>query len=228
MLYSVDGFHWGKFPDSTLALTPLDIQNLIPGSQIMVHEPYGCMGETPFIAIPEHSGAANVIPRRILIPSVEDATITPAPGIHYVPSGKDYVFKIFPTGPNAGKKPEVTTNRRLVFEGENISCRANEDGVWTVTIHAVREPLDLDITFTDAETKSTTAEGLAALEANRVWGADGALYITSSTAGNAGIFGLSGTLLKTVAYSPGTTATPLPAGFYIASLDHGIYKIILR
>jgi hypothetical protein len=229
LMYSIDGFHWGAFPGTTLALTPLDIQNLIPGSKILVSEPFGCNQPVPFIDVPEQSGVANIISRMVFIPPVEDATIIPGPGIHYVPSGKNYVFKIQPTGSNIGLKPEVTTDRRLFIpDEESISYQTNEDGVWTVTIYAVREPLNLDITFTDAAGTKSTATGPAVPEGSRVWGADGTLYITSTTAGNAGIYGAAGALVKTVAYAPGTTATPLSAGFYIASLNHGNYKVIVK
>ncbi|MDR1336426.1 MAG: hypothetical protein LBK22_06325, partial [Tannerella sp.] len=143
-------------------------------------------------------------------------------------SGKDYIFKIIPTGPNAGLKPEVTTERHRFIPDENsIDYKSDEDGVWKVTIRAVREPLNLDISFVSTDTESAT--GNAAVEGNRAWGADGAVYITSATAGSAGIYGSAGTLMKTVAYPPGTTATPLPAGFYIVSLNSsGNYKVAVR
>jgi hypothetical protein len=227
--YSIDGIRWTPFPGTTASLTPLEIQNLIPGSRIMVREPYGCMNEVPFIAVPEQSRVAGVISRQVFIPPVEHATIIPSPGIHYVVSGKNYVFKILPTGPNAGLRPEVTTGRSFVSDEESISYRVDEDGLWTVTLYAVREPLSLDIAFTDMDTESAATAG-AFIEGggSRVWGADGTVYIASATAGTASIYGSAGALVKTVAYPSGTTATPLPAGFYIASLDRGNYKIIVK
>jgi hypothetical protein len=222
--YSVDRAHWNPFPGVTASLTPLDIQNLIPGSQIWIREPYGCM-EVPAITVPDPNQGGRIT-RQVYIPSVADATLIPSPGIHYVESGKNYIFKIIPTGGNAGLTPQVRTNRHFIADEQGVSCQESDAGVWIATLYAVQEPVNLEITFVGAETKSVTS--VAPVEGQQVWGSAGSVCITSATAGEARIYGGAGALVKTVSYAPGTTATPLSPGFYIASLEHGAYKVIVK
>jgi hypothetical protein len=233
--YSIDGFHWTDFPGTTASLTDLEMQNLIPGSQILVRERYIACGlySNSFIDVPEHQGVlGGVISRPVYIGPVENATVIPSTSgsgmMHYVPSGKNFVFKIQPTGPNAGLKPTVTTEEtRYLPEGvEGITLSENEPGVWTVTILGVQQSLNVNISF-GVETESAT--GTAAVEGSNVWGADAAVYISSATAGSAGVYSTAGALLKTVAYPAGTTAVSLPAGFYFVSLNGGDnYKVAVK
>ncbi|MDR2139372.1 MAG: hypothetical protein LBP50_07480 [Tannerella sp.] len=234
-LYSIDGYNWKPFPyNGTLKLTPLEIQNLIPGSSILLKEPYGCQEINSSFGVPEKSGLlGGIVQREVYIAKSEsaDAVIVPGTGTHYVPSGKNYVFKIIPTGENAGKAPEVITGRILPNE-EMTDVSYEEDkaeGVWTVTIHGVTENLNLDVTFPEVDTQAGGSTGNAAVEGSKVWGAAGAAYVTSDAAESINIYSAAGTLVKTVVTPAGTTAIPLPAGFYILSKGGSDnYKVIVK
>jgi hypothetical protein len=228
--YSIDGWNWKPFgAGNTHVLTPLEIQNLIPGSSILFREPYGCIDAAPWLDVPEPQVLGGLISRSIFIDPADEhgATIVPRAGIHFVESGKKFAFKVFPTGANAGKKPIVTTDRKLLPDAEGgIEVKDNQDGSWTFTLIAVQEPVNVFITY-DPEPASAT--GNATVEDGQVWGAEGVAYITSATAGSVSIYSATGALVKTVAYAAGTTAIPLPSGFYIVSKGDGEnYKVIVK
>jgi hypothetical protein len=233
LLYSIDGVNWKRFGSgNTLVLSPLEIQNLIPGSRILLLEPNGCGNYImPTFGVPESQVQGGIISRSIFIDPAEGegAKIIPGTGIHYVESGKKFAFKIFPTGPNAGKTPIVTTDRKLpIPEGaKDIETLPNEDGSWTTTIYGVQETLNVSITYESVDLEGGST-GNAAVEGSKVWGAEGVVYITSATAGSASIYSAAGTLVKTAAYTAGTTAIPLPTGFYIISASNGKYKVVVK
>jgi hypothetical protein len=213
----------------TIKLSALDIQNLIPGATIQVREPhYYNDGRKTFATyeVPEEPTVVGIPQRPIYIGEVKGATIIPSAGsTHFVPSGKNYVFKVIPTGENADLKPIVTTDRKFIPDEEGITYKVDEDGIWTITLIAVQEPVNLSISF--PTTDSST--GNAAVDGNQVWGAAGAAYISSATAGSAKIYGAAGALVKTVTYSAGTTSIPLPAGFYIISKGgNDNYKVVVK
>jgi hypothetical protein len=175
--------------------------------------------------VPEHSSVSKAPQREVFIGEVKGATIIPGTGIHYVPSGKNYVFKVIPTGENAGLEPTVRTDREFISDEEGITYKEDGDGIWTVTLLGVQEAVNVNISFPD--TKSGT--GNAAVDGNQVWGAAGAAYITSAAAGSARIYGAAGAPVKTVAYPAGTTSVPLPAGFYIISKGGSEnYKVVVK
>jgi hypothetical protein len=212
-----------------IKLTAAEIQNLIPGSAILVREPNGCNGKDVLATYEVPQSTFNGTPRPVYLPKVAGATLIPGEGmIHYVPSGKSFSFKIYATGDNAGLKPEVTTEERNIPlpEGEEgITYKQEGEDIWVVTIHGIQEALSVNISF--PTTQSST--GNAAVNGNQVWGAEGAAYITSATAGSAGIYSSTGALVKTVAYPAGTTTVPLPAGFYIISQGgSNNYKVIVK
>ncbi|MDR1674847.1 MAG: hypothetical protein LBR86_00010 [Tannerella sp.] len=219
----------GYTGSQTIALTPLDIQNLIPGSTIQFNEPHGCGAIMPVFGVPEvPEPLGGIIQRPIYIDkSVEaHATIIPGTGIHYVPSGKNFVFKVIPKEADADAKVTVTTDRKILPpEGEeDITYKIDDEGIWTVTIRGIQEALNVNISFA----APNSATGTAVVEGDQVWGTAGAAYITSATAGSVRIYGGTGALVKTVTYSSGTTAIPLPAGFYILSKGGSNYKVIVK
>ncbi|MDR2042627.1 MAG: hypothetical protein LBP98_09990 [Tannerella sp.] len=226
----VDDEH--KAGSKTVKLSAVDIQNLIPGSAILVREPNGCKGEKEVIAtyaVPEESSTSSgsIKQRAIYLPKVAGAKLIPGEGTHFVPTGKSFSFKVIPTGDNVGLKPEVTTAEEFVDpEGNDlITYKQESEGIWVVTLHGVQKALNVNISF-PTEQSST---GNAAVDGNQVWGAEGAAYITSATAGSAGIYSSTGALVKTVTYPAGTTTVPLPAGFYIIAQGGGNnYKVIVK
>ncbi|MDR2041925.1 MAG: hypothetical protein LBP98_06350 [Tannerella sp.] len=228
--YSGAAGHWRKVGgDKTITLKDLEVQNLIPGSTIVLQEPHGCKtGNLATFVVPEESSTSTVPSRPVYLPKVAGATLIPGEGTHFVPSGKSFSFQILPKGDNAGLKPEVTTGERNIPlpEGEEgITYKQIGEDVWEVTILGVQEAINVNVSF--PTTQSST--GNAAVDGNRVWGAEGAAYITSATAGSAGIYSSTGALVKTVAYPAGTTTVPLPAGFYIISQGgSNNYKVIVK
>ncbi|MDR2041342.1 MAG: hypothetical protein LBP98_03375 [Tannerella sp.] len=178
--------------------------------------------------VPEQSSTSTVPSRPVYLPKVAGATLIPGEGTHFVPSGKSFSFQILPKGDNAGLKPEVTTGERNIPlpEGEEgITYKQIGEDIWEVTILGVQEAINVNVSF--PTTQSST--GNAAVDGNRVWGAEGAAYITSATAGSAGIYSSTGALVKTITYPAGTTTVPLPAGFYIISQGGGNnYKVIVK
>ncbi|MDR2138019.1 MAG: hypothetical protein LBP50_00470 [Tannerella sp.] len=232
--YSFDGVHWKAFGKTAKkVLTLLEIQNLIPGSQIFFREPYGCAGNIyAVLGVPEQPELiGGIVQREVYIAKSEstDAVIIPGTGLHYVPSTKNYVFKIIPTGENVGKTPEVITGRILPNEEMRDVSYEFEDGVWTVTVYGVQENLNLDVTFPEVDTQAGGSTGNASVEGSQVWGAAGVAYVTSATAESVSVYSAAGTLVKTVVTPAGTTAIPLPAGFYILSKGGSEnYKVIVK
>ncbi|MDR1102445.1 MAG: hypothetical protein LBL42_01690 [Tannerella sp.] len=212
----------------TLALSELEIQSLIPGSRIQLWEPEGCNSAILF-GVPEVQ-ESGIISRPIYTAQSESnkGLIVPGTGIHYVESGKNYVFKLYPKEENLGKQLIVATDRKFIKDDEGgVVSKQDEDGVWTVTLVAVQEPVNLALSFLE-ETESS-ATGAAAVEDGSVRGADGAAYISSAAAGSDAIYSTAGALVKTVACTAGTTSIPLPAGFYIISLSNGEnYKVAVK
>jgi hypothetical protein len=224
--YRWDHSRWEQSDDKqTIKLTPVQIQNMIPGTKILVREPYSCKSAYSVLGVPSNHVPTN-INRQILIPKTADALINPGSGLHAVTSRGDFTFQIRPTGANEGLTPVVTSFPKVAED--RILVKEGEDGVWTVTLVYVQHDYDLDITFKDAGLES--AAGNAAVEGDsKVWSAGGTLYIAASASGNARIYSGTGALVKTVACTAGTAGIPLPSGFYIVSLSAGgNYKVAVK
>ena len=73
------------------------------------------------------------------MPEVSGLVSSYAPGIHYVNSGSDLIFRVMPTGANAGKVPVVETGRKSIPDKQGVRVVSNGDGTYTVTIYRVRE-----------------------------------------------------------------------------------------
>ncbi|MDR1780408.1 MAG: hypothetical protein LBR50_06735, partial [Tannerella sp.] len=69
----------------------------------------------------------------------------------------------------------------------------------------------------------------APVVADKVWVDDNGVIITSSVAGKADIYSVSGLLIGSLPLSPGATITKqLPKGFYIVSANGKAYKIVVK
>ncbi|MDR1116205.1 MAG: T9SS type A sorting domain-containing protein, partial [Tannerella sp.] len=84
---------------------------------------------------------------------------------------------------------------------------------WTVTVSP-----DPASGFVDNE---ITADG-------RVWTYASTLYISSDKAARANIYTLSGTLLKQLNVTAGTTSAQLERGLYVVEIDGTRYKVVVK
>jgi hypothetical protein len=233
--YSVDGFHWKPFPNETLSLPEIDIQNLIPGSEILVKEPYGCGGGIPFIDVPEHQGIlGGIISRPIYIGPVENATVIPSTSgvgmTHFVPSGKNFVFKIQPTGPNEGLKPEVTTaETRYLPEGvEGITYNESEPGVWTVTILGVQQSLNVNISFpVETESGATKTPAIKDDGSFQTYGVAGAVKVFNAV-GVIELYTIDGRKYKSVPATGGEQTIAIPRGLIIVKNSGKAVKLVVK
>jgi hypothetical protein len=159
--------------------------------------------------------------RRITLPPVPGATLSPEPGTYYIKSGGDFVFTLTPNG-SRPFTPEVTTSRVLVHDSIGVSVSPNADSLsYTVTIHNVHEEVYINVT--PAAIRHVDA-------ATRAWSTGRSLCISTPVALTARIYDLSGRLLKTVFAPAGRTEIAvMSAGVYLVELDSGFaFKVSIR
>jgi hypothetical protein len=235
LLYSIDGFHPSPFPGTTVSLTELEIQNLIPGSQILWDEPNDCInGWTSLIDVPEHQGIlGGTISRPIYIGPVENAKIIPGVSgtgtTHFVPSGKNFVFKIQPTGLNEGLKPEVTTaETRYLPEGvEGITLSESEPGVWTVTILGVQQSLNVNISF-GVEPESAPTKTPIVDDGNfQAYGVAGAVKVFNAE-GVIELYTIDGRKYNSVPATGGEQTIAAPRGLIIVKNSGKAEKVVVK
>jgi hypothetical protein len=161
-----------------------------------------------------------VAQREIILPSMPGFTTDPPAGSYSVSSGDDFVFTLTPSATQALLTPVIAIGRTAGDGDEGVEITPNGDGSYTVRIRQVRQPLTVTIDFTTAG---------ATVDGSRVWSHAGTLHITATTAGEARIYSVSGTLAKAVAVAAGETQRiPLPAGVYIVVLDGKPYKVFVE
>ncbi|MDR1674851.1 MAG: putative Ig domain-containing protein [Tannerella sp.] len=204
------GLHWSGAwsPASTLELADA-------GKEILFREPDGC--ETTVISL--ETGIDVTIRRQVILPEVKHVETSPAAGLYSLYSGSDFVFRVKPTGPYAGMKPMVTTDRQVPDSIGVIVERAG-DGSYEVRIRAIRETVHISL-------QTLSMIGNAGVEAARVWASGGQLYIASLRDDEAKVYTLSGMLLKSVPVMAGKTVqTSLPHGIHIVRLGCGsVFKV---
>ncbi|MDR2138200.1 MAG: putative Ig domain-containing protein [Tannerella sp.] len=202
------GQHWSS---AWAPATGLELADA--GGEIILREPDGC----DEVKIPLDVSVSTAVQRTVFLPAgVANIVTSPAAGGHAVFSGGDFVFQVAMTGPLAGRKPAVTTDRRHVPDSVGVIVERNDDGTFTVRLRAVREPVHVSLEAGELLT------GSDAVEETGVWSAGGQLYITAAATGQARIYTLAGTLLKSVAVEAGKTVrTALPPGFFVVKLENG-------
>lgn len=133
------------------------------------------------------------------------------------------MFRVMPTGVNAGKVPVVETGRKSIPDKQGVRVVSNGDGTYTVTIYRIREAIDLRISFA-APNSNVEADGTSIYTERET------LYVTSPTANTAKVYNVSGVLVRTLTLSAGETVrTALPAGFYVVALGNGnTHKVIVK
>ena len=166
--------------------------------------------------------AASLV-RQVVLPEVPGLISSYAPGIYHVNSGNNMMFRLMPTGVNAGKVPVVETGRTSIPDKQGVRVVSNGDGTYTVTIYRIREAIDLRISFA-APNSNVEADGTSIYAEREV------LYVTSPTANTAKVYNVSGALVRTMTLSAGQTVrTALPAGFYVVALGNGnTHKVIVK
>jgi hypothetical protein len=122
--------------------------------------------------------------------------------------------------------PEVTTNRQLLPDAESITIVPLGNGVFSITIHAIREPVSISIRAIE-----NPEQGIEAVKVPRVWSSNGQLYVYAALAGEANIYTLTGTLVKSLSLTAGEiSSAPLATGFYVVvTLSDGkTYKVVVQ
>ncbi|MDR2041274.1 MAG: hypothetical protein LBP98_03025 [Tannerella sp.] len=160
--------------------------------------------------------------RQVTLPAIAGVTTTPPAGLHALSSGHDFKFIIHPSAVLAGLEPAVTTGRETDDQG-GVTRTLNDDGSYTVIVRAIHQDIELHIALVPA-----TATGTAAVSTAAVWSSGNRIYISAVRTGQARIYSLTGTLVKTVSVHAGeTAATTLPAGVYIVALNGIKRKVVV-
>ena len=190
------------------------------GGYIILKEPNSCWNAT--ISVSEDD-LPPVLERPIWIPEISNAIISgdAKEGLNYVFSRNNFVFTITPTGASAGMVPVITTNRTSIPDSEGVKVEPNGDGSYTVTIYRIQEEIRITVDF------STSNESIEDL--NKVWSANGQVYVTSGESGYVRFFNAAGKLLKTLKVTEGESMqTAVPLGFYIVTLNDKVYKVTVK
>lgn len=228
---SIDnGLHWEFARDPETGeerpFTPDQMEYFLASDrQIWLREPNAC-AEVQFFHYTKDTliGPAHAsLVRQVVLPEVPGLISSYAPGIYHVNSGSNMMFRVMPTGVNAGKVPVVETGRKSIPDKQGVRVVSNGDGTYTVTIYKIREAIDLRISFA-APNSNVEADGTSIYTERET------LYVTSPTANTAKVYNVSGVLVRTLTLSAGETVrTALPAGFYVVALGNGnTHKVIVK
>ena len=228
---SIDnGLHWEFARDPETGeerpFTPDQMEYFLASDrQIWLREPNAC-AEVQFFHYTKDTliGPAHAsLVRQVVLPEVPGLISSYAPGIYHVNSGSNMMFRVMPTGVNAGKVPVVETGRKSIPDKQGVRVVSNGDGTYTVTIYRIREAIDLRISFA-APNSNVEADGTSIYTERET------LYVTSPTANTAKVYNVSGVLVRTLTLSAGETVrTALPAGFYVVALGNGnTHKVIVK
>ena len=229
---SIDnGLHWEFARDPETGkerpFTPDQMEYFLASDrQIWLREPNAC-AEVQFFHYTKDTligpAAHASLVRQVVLPEVPGLISSYAPGIYHVNSGNNMMFRVMPTGVNAGKVPVVATGRKSIPDKQGVRVVSNGDGTYTVTIYRIREAIDLRISFA-APNSNVEADGTSIYTERET------LYVTSPTANTAKVYNVSGVLVRTLTLSAGETVrTALPAGFYVVALGNGnTHKVIVK
>ena len=230
--YSLDdGATWFEATDKTVNLTQSQVENLPEVVNVKMRLPGGCGSFFPVGAEydpndPSRGRRPDVpfsITRQITLNNeTGDASSTllePLKQIYDVPTGKDFVLTVRPSGNNV---PTLTTSRDgHIPDATGVITEVLPDGAYRFTVRKVQENLTVTLKYTVSN---------AEVDGTRVWGEDGTLCITSAAAGRASVYNALGHLLNSLTLSAGETRRlNMPSGVYIVTLDNGrAYKAAVR
>jgi hypothetical protein len=163
-----------------------------------------------------------IIPRVVILPqvTVPGVKISAVPGGNPVNTGSN----IIKSGSNfqfiiEGSKviPNVTYVRLSGTEEEKAEVKKNDNGSYLITIPHVQSNITVKINVTT---------GNAEIGGTQIWSSGGQLYITSSQSGEARIYNLTGTQVKTLVLTSGATVSEtLATGLYIVTMEGQSRKI---
>ena len=230
--YSLDeGATWIPAPTKTIKLTQSQIDELPDEINVWVRLPYGCSAFIPL----SPSGDSLRRPRKRLphvIPNItreitlsnetgdlSPTLVEPLRQYYDVPTGKDFVLTVRPTGNNV---PTLTTSRDgHIPDVTGVITEVLPDGAYRFTVRKVQENLTVTLKYTVSN---------AEVDGTRVWGEDGTLCITSAAAGRASVYNALGRFENSLTLSAGETRRlTMPVGIYIVKLDNGrAYKAAVR
>jgi hypothetical protein len=97
--------------------------------------------------------------------------------------------------------------------------------VFTITVTAADGSVK---TYTITVIRSDIADGIADVEAARVWASPGQLHLVSPQAGEAMVYTISGYLVRKISFSAGKTITALPEGIYVVTFNGASYKVTVK
>ena len=230
--YSLDeGATWIPVPTKTIKLTQSQIDELPDELNIWVRLPYGCSAFIPLTP----GGDSLRRPRKRLpdiIPSItrqvilqnetgdlSPTLVEPLRQIYDVPTGRDFVFTVHPTG---GNVPTLTTSRDgHISDAVGVITEVLPDGAYRFTVRRVQENLTVTLKYT---------VGTDEVDGTRVWGEEGVLCIMSAAASPATVYNALGHLMSRLTLSAGETRRlPLASGVYLVKLGNGrAYKAAVR
>ena len=226
-----EGATWIPAPTKTIKLTQSQIDELPDEINVWVRLPYGCSAFIPL----SPSGDSLRRPRKRLpdvIPNItreitlsnetgdlSPTLVEPLRQYYDVPTGKDFVLTVRPTGNNV---PTLTTSRDgHIPDATGVITEVLPDGAYRFTVRKVQENLTVTLKYTVSN---------AEVDGTRVWGEEGTLCITSADAGRASVYNALGHLVNSLTLSAGETRRlNMPAGVYIVTFDNGrAYKAAVR
>ena len=230
--YSLDeGATWIPAPTKTIKLTQSQIDELPDEINVWVRLPYGCSAFIPL----SPSGDSLRRPRKRLpdvIPNItreitlsnetgdlSPTLVEPLRQYYDVPTGKDFVLTVRPTGNNV---PTLTTSRDgHIPDATGVITEVLPDGAYRFTVRKVQENLTVTLKYTVSN---------AEVDGTRVWGEDGTLCITSAAADRANVYNALGHFVNSLTLSAGETCRlNVPSGVYIVTFDNGrAYKAAVR
>ena len=173
-----------------------------------------CVGEVP----------PPLVQREVILPTPPAGiTISPKPGVHYVPWGYNFTFTLNFLGRS---ELLVTTSRvdnsplgRSGFEV--LTGKLNANGEYEYTLVNIKtEPIYIYI--------GPETVGIESLDKAAVWSSGNTLYIKVKREDIASIYSVTGTLVSRIEVPEGGTTLPLSRGAYIVTLKDGsVHKVII-
>jgi hypothetical protein len=163
-----------------------------------------------------------IVRRAVILPDAPPGgTITPAPGIHYVPWGTNFNFTI-----NYMDREELEVySDRLTEERdfEMLIGKINANGEHEYTLTAVKtQPITIYIGRKPI-TRNENTEGAS------VWSNGNTLFVRVVREDIASVYSVAGNLVNRIEVPEGGISVPLARGAYIVTLKDGsVHKVIIR
>ena len=169
------------------------------------------------------------VARQVVIPVVKGLIFQPAPGIHYVNTGKDFTFTVKEEQSGnvlkAGEKKRLIERLKImtgdpIRDKYGIKMTENEDGSVTVKLIKVTEGITLTI--------DPNATSSAVVSGEKVWSYKGRVLLSVKASAEVRIYDLKGQLVDARKVDAGESAIALPQGIYLVRIADRSYKVILR